>query len=117
MPAALLPQQRQCGLNYPERTEVVRVKHGANVGLARFLNRADQSVTGIIEDDVKLAEMRVSLPKCAWACRTAWGCSNKVRKTPRDLAQTRIYATRCGFLRLPKSGGFQAAFRRLILGA
>jgi hypothetical protein len=33
----------------------------------------------------------------------------KVRKTPRDLAQTRIYTTRCGFLRLPKSDCFQAA--------
>jgi hypothetical protein len=33
----------------------------------------------------------------------------KVRKTPRDSAQTRIYTTRRGFLRLPKSDCFQAA--------
>src|SRR6266446_1769270 len=33
----------------------------------------------------------------------------KVRKTPRDLAQTRIYTTRRGFLGLPKSDCFQAA--------
>src|SRR5258707_13866850 len=33
----------------------------------------------------------------------------KVRKTPRDLAQTRIYTTTPGFLRLPKSDGFQVA--------
>jgi hypothetical protein len=33
----------------------------------------------------------------------------KVRKTPRDLAQTRIYTTRRGFLWLPKSDCFQAA--------
>ena len=33
----------------------------------------------------------------------------KVRKTPRDLAQTRIYTTTPGFLRLPKSDGFQFA--------
>jgi Uma2 family endonuclease len=33
----------------------------------------------------------------------------KVRKTPRDSAQTRIYTTRRGFLRLPKSDYFQAA--------
>jgi len=37
----------------------------------------------------------------------------KVRKTPRDLAQTRIYTRTRGFLRLPKS----AAFRPLILEA
>jgi hypothetical protein len=37
------------------------------------------------------------------------GVPTKVRKTPRDLAQTRIYTTRCGFLRLPKSDCFQAA--------
>src|ERR1017187_3372564 len=61
MPATLLPQQRQCSLNDPERTEIVGVKHSTYVGLARFLNRADQTVTGIIEDDVKLAKVRVSL--------------------------------------------------------
>jgi len=33
----------------------------------------------------------------------------KVRKTPRDLAQTRIYTTTRGFLGLPESAGFQAA--------
>jgi hypothetical protein len=38
-----------------------------------------------------------------------WGVPTKVRKTPRDSAQTRIYTTRRGFLRLPKSDCFQAA--------
>jgi hypothetical protein len=33
----------------------------------------------------------------------------KVRKTPRDLAQTRIYTTRRSFSRLPKSDCFQTA--------
>jgi hypothetical protein len=33
----------------------------------------------------------------------------KVRKTPRDLAQTRIYPQEVAFLRLPKSDCFQAA--------
>lgn len=60
MLAALLPQQGECGLNDPELTEVVRVKQGADVGLVRFLNRAVQGVTSVVEDDVKPAEMRVS---------------------------------------------------------
>ena len=62
MPATLLPQQRQCSLNDPESTEIVGVEHSTYVGLARLLNRANQTVTGIIEDDVKFAEVRVSLP-------------------------------------------------------
>jgi hypothetical protein len=45
-------------LHYPERTEELRVKHGANVRFARLLNPADQNVTGIIEDDVKCQNSR-----------------------------------------------------------
>jgi hypothetical protein len=33
-----------------------------NVGPARFLNGTYQGVTGVIEDDGELAEMRVGLP-------------------------------------------------------
>ena len=40
---------------------------------------------------------------------TAGDVPTKVRKTPRDLAQTRISTTTHGFLRLPKSDGFQGA--------
>jgi hypothetical protein len=53
--------QGQCGLNDSELTEVVRVKQSADVCLVCLLNRADQGVTGVVEDDVKPTEMRVSL--------------------------------------------------------
>jgi hypothetical protein len=55
-----------------------------------------------------------------FACAANWPAypedvPTKVRKTPRDSAQTRIYTTRRGFLRLPKSDCFQAAnFEGLI---
>ena len=48
-------------MNDPELTEVVRVKQSTHVCLVCFLNRADQGVTGVVEDYVKPAEMRVSL--------------------------------------------------------
>jgi hypothetical protein len=44
-----------------------------------------------------------------WALSAFGDVPTKVRKTPRDLAQTRIYTRTYGFLRLPKSDGFQAA--------
>jgi hypothetical protein len=61
MPAALLPQQRQSGLNDPEHPKVVRLEQSANVSLARFLYRAHQGVPGVVDNDVELAEVPVSL--------------------------------------------------------
>jgi hypothetical protein len=61
MPTALLPQQRQRGLNDPKHPKVVRLEQSANVSLACLLNRAHQGVTRIVENDVELAEMPVSL--------------------------------------------------------
>jgi hypothetical protein len=52
------------------------------------------------ESDVSERRFRQS---CVGDVRT------KVCKTPRDLAQTRIYTTTHGLLRLPKSDGFQPA--------
>ena len=61
MAAALLPQQRQGGLNDPKRTKVVCVKLRADIRLARFLNRPDQRVAGIVDDNVQPAKVRVGL--------------------------------------------------------
>jgi hypothetical protein len=54
--------------------------------------------------------MKMNAIKAAPAASAIAGdVPTKVRKTPRDLAQARIYTTRCDFLRLPKSDCFQAA--------
>ena len=44
------------------RTEHVRVEHRPNVGFARFLDRTDEGITGIVEDYVEPAEVLVRLP-------------------------------------------------------
>jgi hypothetical protein len=58
MTSARSSQQRQRGLNDPKHSKVVRIKESTDVRPARFL---DQGVTGIVENDVELAEMPVCL--------------------------------------------------------
>ena len=44
--------------SYLENDNLVRIKESTDVRLARFLDRVHQGVTGIVENDVELAEMR-----------------------------------------------------------
>ena len=56
-----MPQQGQGRLDHPKHPKVVRIEQSANVGLARLLNRADEGVTGIVENNVQPAEVLVGL--------------------------------------------------------
>ena len=79
--------------------------------ISRVLSECDPLANGI---DLSLLESLICVETYGckrWndAHRTFGDVPTKVRKTPRDLAQTRIYTRTHGFLQLPKSDGFQAA--------
>ncbi len=59
VPAALLAQERQASLGHPQGTEQVRLDLGASLLLADLLDRAEQAVAGVVDDDVEAAEVLV----------------------------------------------------------
>ena len=48
-------------MNYTEGAEEVRIIKCTNVRLGRLLDRANQAVTGVVDDNVQFSEMSVSL--------------------------------------------------------
>ena len=59
MAALLRTQKRKGCLDNSKRAENIGVELGANLGLAGFLDRADERIAGIVQDDIQTAEMRV----------------------------------------------------------
>lgn len=43
----------------PQRPEIVRIKLRTSVRFARFLNRADQRIPGVVDDNAEPAEVRL----------------------------------------------------------
>ena len=55
----LLAQERQRSANDVKHAEDICLKLGADFGFGRLLDRANQSIAGIVEDNVETPELRM----------------------------------------------------------
>ncbi len=61
VPAVLATQDRQCRLDDPQRPKKVGLELSLHVFQPSLFNRADEGITGIVQHDIKSAEMPVGL--------------------------------------------------------